>query len=270
MKPLCAYLACAALVHALLVGEAGAQSLPGSLGFSLGGSFQNAVADGSNSVMLTDNDLTNGYRYGFDLQDAPDSLSPNGPAGAAAFQWGTISSSSDYPHTSALWFEPLAVSSVLPEQSFEIGYLYYRNGTIRANTGATAVDLDLTLTFAPSLNQSPITLTYRYELINTPNNKYDPVDSADIVRFDQSAFQTSFTDPSGKAYFLQLAFEIDQDTLDGTLSTPEQFHVFEGGQGRATLTGTFTTLGATIPEPSSTLLAGLGGILLLCHRRRQA
>ena len=268
MKLLRALLAYAALIHGLLVSHTDAQNLPGSLGFSISGAFLNGVADGSNSVMLADNNLTNGYAYGFDLKDAPASLAPTGPAGAAAFQWGVIGSGSDYPHTSALWFEPLNVSATLPEQPFEIGYLYYRNGTIRSNTGATAVDLNLLLTFGPSFDHEPISLTYSYELINTPNNS-DPVRSADIVRFASNSFATDFTDAQGNAYYLQLAFEIDQDTLDGTLSTPDQFHVFEGGQGRATLTGSFTTMIAPIPEPSSALLAGLG-LLLACRRKRSA
>jgi hypothetical protein len=57
--------------------------------------------------------------------------------------------------------------------------------------------------------------------------------------------------------------------MDGTLSTQDQFRVFEGGQGRADLLGRFTTTpGVTaVPEPSAALL-GLLGSLLFFRRKR--
>jgi hypothetical protein len=67
---------------------------------------------------------------------------------------------------------------------------------------------------------------------------------------------------------------VDPDTIDGTLSTQEQFHVFEGTQGRATLLGRFTvdpigSLGTNgvVPEPNSALLGGIGLLILLRRRR---
>ena len=75
----------------------------------------------------------------------------------------------------------------------------------------------------------------------------------------------NFTDAAGNTYYLELSFRVDQDTLDGTLSTPDQFKVFEGGQGRAELLGRFTT--QLIPEPSSALLS-LFGLVAALRRKR--
>ena len=249
-----------------------AQTLPGSLGFTIEGSFVNGTAEGWKSILIADNDLTNGYASGFDLTDAPAELATTGPAGAAAFQWGEAATNSDYPHASALWFQPLSVENVAPEQSFELGYLFYRNGTIKSNTGATWVDLALTLSAAQPLGMDPVNVVFGSELVNTTNTS-DPVASADIVSLRDIAKPVDFTDTHGNRYFLELTFEVDQDTLDGTLSTQDEFRVFEGSQGRAVLMGRLTVspIDGTgiplIPEPSSAALGGLGALLLLRRRR---
>jgi hypothetical protein len=245
--------------------QADAQTLPCSLGFSIDGSFVNGTADSSNSILITDNDLTNGYSAGFDLKDAPAALNPKGPEGSAAFQWGVASTSSSYPHTSALWFQPLAIGNVAPEESFELGYLYYRNGTIKGNTGATWVDLALTLSFTQPLGQDPVSVVFGSELINSPNTN-DPVASADVVSLNNLSAPIDFTDSHGNRYYLELTFKVDQNTIDGTLSTQNEFRVFEGGQGSATLMGRFTTTPA-VPEPSAALIGALGLLLLLRRRR---
>lgn len=251
--------------------DSDAQTLPGSLGFSVDGSFVNGTAQSSNSILITDNDLTNGYNAGFDLTDAPTSLNPSGPAGSAAFQWGEISSSSAYPHTSSLWFRPLDIGIVAPEQTFQIANLYYRNGTIKTTTGATAVDIAMTLAFSQPLGLDPINVVFGTDLINTVNSN-DPVASADIVSLRNRVASLDFFDSHGNRYFMELTFQVDQNTIDGTLSSTDQFRVFEGGQGSATLLGRFTTTpagftGTLVPEPSSAILGGLG-MLFLFRRRR--
>ncbi|MBC8125730.1 MAG: choice-of-anchor K domain-containing protein [Gloeobacteraceae cyanobacterium ES-bin-144] len=243
---------------------ASAQSLPGTLSFSIDGSFTNGTAQTANSILITDNDLTNGYDAGFDLADAPSSVNLIGPEGSAAFQWGVASTTSNYPHTSALWFVPLSVANLSPEQSFDLGYLYYRNGTIKNNTGASAVDLALTVSFTQPLGLDPISVVFGSDLLNTPNTS-DPINSADIVSLKNTAAPVNFTDAAGNSYFLELTFKVDQSTIDGTLSTPSQFRVFEGGQGSATLQGRFTT--CPIPEPSSAVLAALASLLFFRRKR---
>ncbi len=257
----------------LLSQEASAQNLPGSLGFSINGSFLNGTAESSTSILIADNDLTNGYTSGFDLTDAPTKLNPTGPSGAAAFQWGTASSSSNYPHPSALWFQPLSVSNALAETSFDLGYLNYRNGTIRSNSGASRVDLAMTLSFSQPLGLDPISVVFGSELVNTTNTS-DQVASADTVSLNNLATPLKFKDAAGNRYYFELTFKVDPTTIDGTLSTQNQFHVFEGTQGSATLLGRFTvdpigSLGTNgvIPEPTSALLGGIGLLILLRRRR---
>jgi hypothetical protein len=269
MRPLFGFVSLLSMLGAiLLTPETKAQNLPGTLAFSVDGSFINGTAQSSGSILITDNDLTNGYNAGFDLTDAPSDLNPSGPVGSAAFQWGTPSSTSAYPHTSSLWFKPLSIGAVAPEKTFELAQLYYRNGTIKTTTGATAVDIAMTLSFSQPLGIDPISVVFGTDLINTVNSS-DPVASADIVSLRNAAEPLDFFDSSGNRYYLELTFKVDQTTIDGTLSTQNEFRVFEGGQGSATLLGRFTTTPAnvTVPEPSSAILGAFGMLFLLRRKR---
>ncbi len=271
MKLPLGFFAILGLIFAILSIRADAQSLPSSLSFTISGSFNNGVQESNNSVLIADNNLTDGYASGMDLTNAPATLNPTGPTGSAAFQWGTPSTSSSYPHSSAIWFEPLAVANVTANQYFNLGYLYYRNGTIKSNTGASAVDIALALNFSNPSGMSPINTSFTSDLVNSPNTS-DPVASADTVSLRNRGSILNFNDASGNSYYLELSFKVDQNTLDGTLSTEDQFRVFEGNQGRAELLGRITTTpgvtgGATIPEPSSSLLAVIG-VLALIRRKR--
>ncbi len=252
------------LILTLLGFQAKAQNLPGSLSFSVSGAFENGVAQGSTSLLMADNDLTDGYTSGMDLNDAPASLSNGGPAGSAAFQWGNAATSSSYPHSSALWFQPITGNSIIPGESFNIGSLFYRNGTIVSGSGASAVDLALTLNFSSPSGITPMTTVFTSDLINSPNTS-DPVASADIVSLRNTVAPLNFSDAAGNQYYLELSFKVDQTTIDGTLSTPDEFRVFEGGQGRADLLGRFTT--CSVPEPSTALLSVLGALALFRRKR---
>jgi hypothetical protein len=258
---------------ALLTGSAMAQNLPGSLSFTTSGSFSGGVAQTSNSLLFYDNDLTNGHSPSMDITDAPSSLAPIGPVGSAAFQWGVAANGTSYDHTSALWFEALAGNNVVAEQLFDLGYLHYRNGTIVSKTGATWVDLAVNMSFSQPLGISSINEVFGLELINTVNGD-DPVSSADIVSLGSQAAPLNFTDAAGRRYYLELSFQVDQNTIDGTLSTADQFKVFEGQMGRGTLQGRFTVSpginppgGGQVPEPSTALL-GLLGLFAVLRRRR--
>ena len=265
MKTSFGIIAIIGLVFATLDSQVKAQALPGSLSFSVSGEFQNGVSQNSSSLLIADNDLTNGYTSGMDLQNAPASLSTGGPAGSAAFQWGNAAMSSSYPHSSALWFQPIASTNVAPGELFNIGSLFYRNGTINSGSGASAVDLALTLSFSSPSGITPMTTVFTSDLINSPNTS-DPVASADIVSLRNVLAPLNFKDASGNAYYLELSFKVDQTTIDGTLSTPDEFRVFEGGQGRADLLGRFTTA-AAVPEPSAALLSVLGALAFFRRKR---
>ncbi len=249
--------------------SASGQNMPGSLSFSIGGSFSNGVNEGTNSVLAYDNNLSNGYSSGFDLTDAPSSLNPTGPSGSAAFQWGTPSTSSNYPHASALWFEGGLMSNVVANQIFNFGSLYYRNGTIKMNTGASSVDLALNLTFSSPSGIAPVALLFSSGLVNSPNVA-DQIASADTVSLTDWYAPLDFYDANGRRYYFELSFAVDSNTLDGTLSTQDEFRVFEGMTGRADLQGKFTTSPrgmVQVPEPSSAMLAVLGALGLLRRKR---
>jgi len=264
-------LALLAAGHAAFTALAQAQSLSGNLSFTSAGSFANPTAQSSGSVYLIDNTLTDGYATGFDLKDIPSSLNPTAPIGSAAFQWGKASSTSAYPHTSALIFRPLAVSNATAEKPFNIAQLTYRNGTIVSQSGSSSVDLALRMSFSEPLGLDPIDVTFSMDLINTVNSS-DPIASADIVSLHSLSAPVNFTDAMGNRYYLELTFQVDKDTLDGTLSTEKEFRVFEGGGGTATLLGRFTTVpaGNAIPEPSGAMLVCVGGVMFALRRRRSA
>lgn len=262
----------ALLITSLFAPAVLAQTLPGSLGLSIQGSFVNGTSQSNTSILITDNDLSNGYDAGFDLTDAPAGLDPSGPAGSAAFQWGDAAGWSAYPHTSSLWLMPLSQISIEPELTFEIGQLFYRNGTIKEHSGASSVDIGMALSFSEPLGIDPISVVFGADLVNSLNSS-DPIASADIVSLGSRVAPLEFTDSYGNQYFMELSFRIDQTTIDGTLSTEDQFRVFEGQQGSATLLAKFTTTPVgfngqlAIPEPSSAMIGALG-MLILFRRRR--
>ncbi len=247
------------------VREAHGQTLPGSMSFSVSGRFTNGVAESSNSLLVTDNNLTNGYNSEIDLHNAPATLANGGPAGSSVFQWGRASSGDTYPHASALWFEPLAVKNAEANQDFGIGYLYYRNGTIESSSGASAVDLTLTFTLP---GQNTMVTSFTSNLINTPNTG-TATQNADIVSLANRSAPLSYKDVSGTTYYLDLSFRVDADTLNNSLSNTTEFRAFEGTVSRAEIIGRFTTTPGVlaVPEASSLLLGALGSLFLLRRKR---
>ncbi len=73
-----------------------------------------------------------------------------------------------------------------------------------------------------------IKVGFTADLINTLNGD-DPVASADVVSLRNMSDALHFTDESGNKYYLELSFQVDQDTIDGTLTSAKEFRVFEGG-----------------------------------------
>lgn len=228
---------------------------------SITSSFSNPVADAARKfVYVIDNDLTNGTASV--LNPIPFSTT----TGASAFSWGTASSNNTL--TSALWFEPGNLTNVVPETSFEIGRLFYRNGTIVADTGASQVDLNMKLTFtSPQLQNPTQTISSTLSMINTPNGN-DPIASADYVEIGSPASLLTFTDANNRQYYLELTFQVDQNATDGSLSDCDTFHVFEGQTGQAVLMGRVTV--APVPEPGGAVLIAATGMALLLRRRRRA
>ncbi|WAC18162.1 choice-of-anchor K domain-containing protein [Luteolibacter sp. SL250] len=248
------------------VREAKGQTISGNPSFLVSGRFTNPVEEGSNSLLVRDNNLSNGYNSGADTTDAPSGIATTGPAGAAFFQWGRASTSDTYAHPSALWFIPVDVTNAAPGKDFQIGYLYYRNGTIQSSTGASSVDMAFTFTF-PS-DGGTMNTSFTSNLVNTPNNG-TAEQNADVVSLSNHFSPTGYKDSSGNAYYLELSFKMDADTLN-TLSTGTEFRAYEGGTSRAEIIGRFTTTPnvAMVPEPSTLLIGLLGALPLISRRKR--
>jgi len=225
-------------------------------------SFTNPVAEPPNSTTFAnviDNNLLNG------VASVLTPIPFTATAGASAFSWGTASSNNTL--TSALWFRPGSLSNVPLETSFEIGRLFYRNGTIVSGTGASQVDLSMALTFTTPQLQNPIQMiSSTLMMLNTPNGN-DPIASADIVEIGSPASLLTFTDPANRQYYLELTFQVDQNATDGSLSDQDTFRVFEGQTGQAVLMGRVTV--EPIPEPGGAVLIAAAGMAILLRRRRR-
>jgi PEP-CTERM motif len=228
---------------------------------TVSGAFSNPVAEPVGApgfVYQIDNDLTDGATGG--LNPIPFTA----VAGSAAFEWGTPYGTST---SSALWFEPYAFGNIPVESSFDLGRLFYRNGTIYSQTGASQVDLDVAVNIInPALTPALQSTTFSMLLINSPNGA-DPIASADIVQLGNLASPLTFFDPTGRRYYLETTFLVDQNATDGSLSTMDTFRVFEGQTGQAVLRGRITT--DPVPEPSSALMIALAGVALQVRRRRR-
>jgi len=225
---------------------------------SVSSSFSNPISEppgDSSFVYSIDNNLPNGV---------PALLNPipfTAVAGAPAFSWGVVAGRSD--DTSALWSRSGGFSNVTLAAPFELGRLYYRNGTINSGTGASQVDLSLLLIFSSPLLTNPTqTICSNRMMINTLDTS-DSIASAEILMLGSPASLLTFTDHDDRNCLLELSFQDDQNATDGSLSDFDKFRAFEGEIGQAVMIGGVTL--APIPEPSGALLIVAAGMALL-HR----
>lgn len=175
--------------------------------------------------------------------------------GSPSFSWGVAVQGST---PSSLQFQGDNFASAF-ETPFKLGTISYLNGTIANGTGASSVELELTLNFSiPALGQ--VADSFQFDLINTPNvgttdNAADFVTLPDM--FGSRAFSIE-----GVEYRVMIT-GFDNVAGDGFLnSSSSQFHVREGGRASADLYAMVTTaLPPTppVPEPETyaLLLVGL-------------
>ncbi len=193
---------------------------------------------------------------------------PTGPGGMVThgtgtnhFDWGTGigtgPSSLDFSGT------PFSTET---GSIFAFGNLDYFNGTIASTSGANGVDFLVTLALTTPVNTE--SFDFAFNLLNTVNTS-DPLASADIVELN-GAFSTSSFNYLGTDYTLEF---LGFGTIVGSgYTTVNQFHVLESGSANAQLLGRITAAPATVPEPGTIALFGIGllGMGILAARRRRA
>lgn len=158
-----------------------------------------------------------------------------------------------------LSFSGTTFSDIPTETSFQVGSLYYYNGTIAVDSGIDGVDLKLTLGFT---DPSGITQAFNYPLgiVNTPNGG-SAEDNADYVVLP-TVPSTTFT-YNGITYTLHVSFG---QFVGGGFLVGNQFHVYEDNSATAPIFGKITTDLTGLPDGGSMMLlvgAGFAGLAAL-------
>ncbi len=154
---------------------------------------------------------------------------------------------------------------------FSFGTLDYFNGTIAGNSGADAVDLNVSLSFT---NPTGIDSTFDYnlQLINSPNTS-DPIASADMVFLPGTVPDNSFSF-DGVDYTLEFIGFGTVDSVNGFVAL-DSFNVLEGKNAGVQLLGRVTEFVPPVTEtplPASILLlaSGLFGLGSLRKKKKLA
>ena len=181
--------------------------------------------------------------------------------GTSSITFGKADAANATPN--ALKFTGASFSDIASETPFDVGSLYYLNGSTVGGTTLESVGLDLSLSFTvPSLGlekfEFPLSIT------TTPNNG-NQAESADYITLPAASSTTFTVGPD--TYTLKLSF--GQFTGGGYLDSDGTFRVYEGDSATAPVEGIITTDLRGVPDNGSTLLL-LGGAsaLLCCWRRR--
>lgn len=156
----------------------------------------------------------------------------NGASGGT-FTWGRIASG--FTRSNSMTFTPAANYTVVPEQEFKIGELYYYNGTIVSGTSASGVKLRVGLNF--TVPERVETFEFDFRLLSTINRGVSADDDADYVWIPTLASQMT-TQVQGQTFYLQLRF--GNSTANG-FTTIDEFHVHENKSATGSIYGKFTT-----------------------------
>lgn len=145
------------------------------------------------------------------------------------------------PGSNGNWASSMVVSGsdfsdVAVGERFRLGIISYYNGTIYSGTGATSVDLTLSIAIEGG---ETIEFTHTIEMVNSPNIGADPYLSADSVRLSSLA-SNQRARIGDHQYVLHLEFgESDENGFN----TIDEFFVFENETAEGTLYGRLEQVG---------------------------
>lgn len=205
----------------------------------------------------------------FDGTTAAQFVNPTGPAGmvvtgvgTSAFTWGTGYGTA----ASSLTFGGTSFSAAT-DTYFNLGTLSYYNGTILADSGAEAVDLNLSVNFTSPIGSNE-TFNYTLQLLNSPNVG-TPEEQADKV-YLPSLFSSTLFNYDGVNYTLQLGFGT---VSSGGFSQIDTLYAYEGQTAQGTLVGKITSNipSANVPDAAATaglLALGLGALMASRRAKR--
>jgi type II secretory pathway pseudopilin PulG len=149
------------------------------------------------------------------------------------FKWGKIASG--YTQSNSMVFTPASNYTVVPDQEFKVGDLYYYNGTVVSGTSATGVKLRVGLNF--TVPERVETFEFDFRLYSTPNKGVSADEDADFVWIPSLASQFT-AQVQGQTFYLQLRF--GNSTANG-FTTIDEFHVHENKSATGAIYGKFTT-----------------------------
>ena len=161
------------------------------------------------------------------------------------FEWGETDNSSHYSE-SWMRYTGASFADIADGARFEIGELSYYNGTIKSDTGASTIDLLITLTVNVNGQTFRPFFDFTFELVNSPNVSGDDWGSADYVRIvDPRADRTLvFND-----YEFEFHVEFGSSSSNG-FAAFDEFHVLEDKSASVDVFGTFVNLGLVTDNTS--------------------
>lgn len=149
------------------------------------------------------------------------------------FTWGSPATNAGYTDPSWILYSGASFLDVMPGERFMLGSIEYYNGTILGGTGATGLDLSITLSFAGGTEDE--LFEYDLNLLNSPNLPGNSqAESADYVQFGEIGAEIPAT-LGGIEYTLVLEFG---ETSENGFSTLDEFFVYEGESAIGELYGT--------------------------------
>ncbi|WP_084457059.1 THxN family PEP-CTERM protein [Desulfogranum mediterraneum] len=158
-----------------------------------------------------------------------------------------------YNQQSGLGFTGNSPQSLNPDEVFSLGSITHYNKPIYSGSSASSVDFDLSLTFADSA-EGDYTSSFRFFIDETPNyvTPYEDPRNDDFVTFSNVSSNSIFHIAGVEYTFSLLGFGESADNLSSSFRSSER------GSNSIQLWGKLTTNAAPVPEPSTTLLFGLG------------